>query len=169
MDTKYHISKFRRAKLIAIVGMVFCGLSVVAQAAGTSKTNKQQPNIIFILVDDMDHRETFCIRTDKGKTIVEAATSAGLIYGAQGVADGEFKLGQVEKPDFDIRGTTLCLMPHRYTATLSPELYPWQPGRYCLLRRGYQSGQQLTHRKISIQIAIILSARKSSIFFGQIF
>ena len=77
------------------------------------------------LVKNLDHREAFRIRTDNGKAVIEAATGAGLIYGAQAVADGEFKLGQVEKPDFDIRGTTLCLMPHGYRATLSPDLYPW--------------------------------------------
>ena len=34
---KYHISKFRRAKIIVIIGIAFFGLSVVARAAGTMK------------------------------------------------------------------------------------------------------------------------------------
>ncbi len=37
MNAKDHTSKFRHARFIAMVGMVFCGLSVVAQAAGTMK------------------------------------------------------------------------------------------------------------------------------------
>lgn len=60
------------------------------------------------VVKDMDHREAFRVKTAKGKMVVEAATEAGLIYGAQAIADGDYEPVLVEKPDFNIRGTTLC-------------------------------------------------------------
>jgi len=84
-----------------------------------------EKNTKLCLVNDLDHREAFRIRADYGDMVIEAATEAGLIYGAQAVIDGKYEPGKVEKPDFDIRGTTLCLMPHGYRATLSPKLYPW--------------------------------------------
>jgi len=77
------------------------------------------------VIKDMGHREAFCIRTDKGKVVVEAATEAGLIYGAQAIAERDYESDLVDKPDFNIRGTTICLMPGGYRATLSPKLYPW--------------------------------------------
>ena len=112
---------------VIVVSCAFCYAGQNNEQLGFAKSVLEDSgkNAELHLVTDMDHREAFRIRTDKGKTIVEAATSAGLIYGAQAVADGEFKLGQVEKPDFLIRGTTLCLMPSGYRATLSPDLYPW--------------------------------------------
>ena len=73
----------------------------------------------------LTHREAFRIVRKDARTVIEGGSSAGLIYGAAALTEGDFKAGAVQKPDFDIRGTTLCLMPHSYRATLSPKLYPW--------------------------------------------
>jgi len=71
------------------------------------------------------HREAFRVTVKKGKPIVEGASAAGVFYGVNALLNEDYQNGLLETPDFDIRGTTLCLMPHHYTATLSPELYPW--------------------------------------------
>ncbi len=76
-------------------------------------------------VSCLGHDEAFRVVQKNSGTTIEYQNPAGALYGAQAVIHGDYKPGRVEKPDFDIRGTTLCLMPHAYTATLSPELYPW--------------------------------------------
>ncbi|MBL7133998.1 MAG: hypothetical protein ISS78_07870, partial [Phycisphaerae bacterium] len=63
----------------------------------------------FRLVEALDHPEAFRIQVEKGRTVIEADSSAGLIYGAQAAVRNEALAGQVQKPDFDIRGTTLWL------------------------------------------------------------
>jgi len=64
--------------------------------------------------------------------IIEADAPAGLIYGAQAVVRGEATPGAVEKPDFDIRGTTLWMAGAvsggriaAYHAQLNAERFPW--------------------------------------------
>jgi hypothetical protein len=53
------MSMRKYVKFTAIVAMLLCGLSMVAHAAGSGKTNKQQPpNIIIFLVDDMGLMDT---------------------------------------------------------------------------------------------------------------
>lgn len=42
------------------------------------------------LVNDLDHREAFRIRTDSGSVVVEAAAGAGLIYGAQAIVNEDY-------------------------------------------------------------------------------
>ncbi len=63
----------------------------------------------FRRVQGLVHREAFRVVTDDGGPWIEAATPAGFIYGAQAVARGEATPGVVERPDFDIRGTTLWI------------------------------------------------------------
>ena len=48
MNMKDYISKFRYAKLMAIIGIVFCGLSVVAQAAGIPGLEKYHGTDTFL-------------------------------------------------------------------------------------------------------------------------
>lgn len=63
----------------------------------------------FRLVKGLGHPEAFRIDIESGRTIIEADSPAGLIYGAQAVVCDEVQAGHVQKPDFDIRGTTLWL------------------------------------------------------------
>lgn len=77
---------------------------------------------------DLGHREAFRVVEEDGRQVIESASPAGAIYGAMAVAKNEATPGEIEKPDFDIRGTTLCLMSwsnNGYKATLSPQIYPW--------------------------------------------
>lgn len=76
-------------------------------------------------VDGLGHREAFRIQSAADKMVVEAASGAGLLYGAQALVAGDYQPGRVEKPDFDIRGTTLCLMSGGYKSTMSPRTFPW--------------------------------------------
>ena len=76
---------------------------------------------------DLGHREAFRIRIKKGKTVIEASSSAGMIYGSHALVSGEMKLEKIEKPDFDIRGTTLYLMKGRnsYNSKMNEKIFPW--------------------------------------------
>ncbi len=89
----------------------------------------------FHLVADLGHREAFRIEAGNGCTVIEADSPAGLIYGAQAVVCGEARAGQVQRPEFDIRGTTLPMFQGGgYKATLSPETFPWFYDRQFLTR-----------------------------------
>ncbi len=77
------------------------------------------------IVEGLGHREAFRIRATGDKMVVEATSQAGLLYGAQALAAGDYVSGRLEKPDLDIRGTTLCLMSGSYKSTMSPRTYPW--------------------------------------------
>jgi len=75
---------------------------------------------------DLGNREAFRINTENGKPVIEATTEAGLVYGAQAIMDGEFNAGDIEKPDFKIRGTTLFLMKGQgYDSTMNESKFPW--------------------------------------------
>ena len=74
----------------------------------------------------LKHREAFRIVRKDGQLVIEYGSAAGLIYGAAALAGGEFETGAVQKPDFDIRGTTLPMFKGGgYVATLSPKTFPW--------------------------------------------
>ncbi len=73
----------------------------------------------------LQHPEAYRVQTEGGKSVIEGGAAAGVQYGVQAMLEGDFTPGAVEKPDFAIRGTTLCLMPGDYKATLSPKHYPW--------------------------------------------
>ena len=61
------------------------------------------------LVQELGHREAFRITVADGPPRIAADSPAGLVYGAQAMAHGELHAGQIQKPDFDIRGTMLWL------------------------------------------------------------
>lgn len=90
-------------------------------------TKAGRSDVGFRVVKDLGHDEAFRI-VDKGERItVEHQRAAGALYGSQAVISGQYKSGKVEKPDFLIRGTTLCLMSggNSYKSTMSPEIFPW--------------------------------------------
>lgn len=102
------------------------------QAYARSRLAHADEKVELRIVEDLGHREAFRVRTVQGRTVIEAATGAGLIYGAQSVASQDNRPGEVERPDFDIRGTTLWLggavQGNRiapYHSGFSPDTLPW--------------------------------------------
>ena len=84
------------------------------------------------LVKELGHPEAFRIEIKDGRTVIEADSPAGLIYGAQAVVCNEAQAGQVQQPDFDVRGTTLWMAGAvsgkkiaPYHAQLNAERFPW--------------------------------------------
>lgn len=75
--------------------------------------------------ENLGHPEAFRVHAADGKSVIEAGSAAGALYGVQALLSGEYENGRVEKPDFAIRGTTLCMMSGNYKATISPQDYPW--------------------------------------------
>lgn len=82
--------------------------------------------------NELKHREAFRVLAEDGKRLIECGSPAGAIYGAVAVARNETSPGEVEKPDFDIRGTTLwlggavrggCMAP--YYAGFDAARLPW--------------------------------------------
>jgi hypothetical protein len=63
----------------------------------------------FRLAKKLGHPEAFRIEIKNGRTVIEADSPAGLIYGAQAVVRDEAQAGHVQQPDFDVRGTTLWI------------------------------------------------------------
>jgi len=61
------------------------------------------------MVAGLGHREAFRVVTDGDRRRVEATSPSGLIYGAQAVVSDDVQAGHVQRPDFNIRGTTLWL------------------------------------------------------------
>jgi hypothetical protein len=114
------------AILIACITVLNVSAQKPVMSSARDLLNKaDKGDMKLTLVDDLGHDEAYRVVFRKQKIAVEYQRPAGALYGARAVLEGDYKTGRVEKPDFDIRGTTLCLMPHAYTATLSPELYPW--------------------------------------------
>ena len=95
----------------------------------------------FRLVKELGHPEAFRIEVETGRAVIEADSPAGLIYGAQAVVCDEAQTGRVQKPDFDIRGTTLWLggavQGHRiapYHSGFNPDTLPWFFDRAFMIR-----------------------------------
>lgn len=98
--------------------------------------NKAGRTDVVLKVDEsLGHREAFRIEVRANDRVVRGGSSAGLTYGVQALLNGD-PTGVIEKPDFDIRGTTLCLMQGRtekvkgrpsqtYASVLSPNTFPW--------------------------------------------
>jgi len=112
---------------------LMCALCVSVQAAepaAMTYARKQmaeakQDNVEFREVQGLGHDEAFRIVKQDGTITVEYQTAAGALYGAQAAIRDEYESGRIEKPDFLIRGTTLCLMGGGYKSKLTPDVYPW--------------------------------------------
>ncbi len=84
--------------------------------------------VAFREVRGLGDDEAFRVARRDDSFVVEHQTPAGALYGALALIGEDYKTGVVEKPDFKIRGTTLCLMGqggHDYKSKLTPDLYPW--------------------------------------------
>ena len=91
-----------------------------AEYARSVLGKNDQKNVKLKLDKSIVHPEAYRV-TRKGKRIVvEAASAAGFIYGAQAVVRGELTAGQVERPGFDIRGTTLWIEGHVIERRIAP-------------------------------------------------
>lgn len=85
-----------------------------------------QGNVEFRQVKDLGDDEAFRVSETGGKLVVEHQTSAGALYGAQAVIQDDYELGEIEAPDFKIRGTTLYLMKGQgYDSTMNESKFPW--------------------------------------------
>ena len=86
-----------------------------------------KPSVTFKLDPSLGQGEAFWLGKTAGRTVIQYGSPAGAVYGSLAVARNDFVPGVVEKPDFDIRGTTLCLMvvSNTYKVTFSPEASPW--------------------------------------------
>ncbi|MCU0779081.1 MAG: hypothetical protein MUF86_15640 [Akkermansiaceae bacterium] len=76
---------------------------------------------------ELGHAEAFRVVKQDGQITIEHQDPAGALYGSQAVVFGDYRPGELEKPDLEVRGTTLCLMSggNDYKSTLSPEIFPW--------------------------------------------
>ena len=127
---------------IAVVLAIGCGLSVAdpkpAEGGGAQRMYAiglladSDRNADLRIVEGLGHREAYRVRSDGETIIVEGNTEAGLIYGAQSVVNDAYRPGELAKPDFDIRGTTLWLggavQGHRiapYHSGFSADSLPW--------------------------------------------
>jgi len=126
------------AKLkINILFILTCVLSINISAQNISAQNpvikhtqgliiKSGKNVVTLKeVNNLGHEEAFRVVYKNERITIEYQNPAGALYGVQAAIHGDYKEGRLEKPDFDLRGTTLGIMPQHYDATLSPELYPW--------------------------------------------
>jgi len=80
----------------------------------------------FREVKELGDAEAFRVVKREDGVVVEHQASAGALYGALALIGDDYKVGVVEKPDFKIRGTTLCLMRDAgYKSKLTPDEFPW--------------------------------------------
>jgi len=122
-----------RHKVTFIILTMTCALCLSSSAA-TSAVHGYVRNALakagrtdvkFRKVEELGNDEAFRVIEKGGKLVVEHQTSAGALYGAQAVVQGDYQPGEIEIPDFKIRGTTLCLMGGGYKSKLMPDVYPW--------------------------------------------
>jgi hypothetical protein len=119
-------------RVVAYLSAGMCGLAAAGEDprleyAHALLKQAAKPTAQLKLDESLGHPEVFRVTKAGGKTVIECGSPAGAVYGALAVARDEFVPGAIEKPDFDIRGTTLCLMvvSNTYKVTLSPEVTPW--------------------------------------------
>jgi len=102
------------SKTLWLIVAVICTVGVAARAESNGArayaeallAKAGHSDVELRAVKGLGHPEAFRVVKEKGKLTIEHQTSAGALYGAQGVIGGEFEPGAVRKPDFDIRGTT---------------------------------------------------------------
>ena len=92
----------------------------------------RQTDVDLKLVKSIEHPEAYMIVHEGSRTVIEASTPAGWIYGAQAVVSGDARDGKLEQPRFEIRGTTLWIegavsdrriVP--YNSQFNAEKFPW--------------------------------------------
>ena len=125
----------KRTKTLWCSMAMSCLLCVSAQANETVPVKRYAQELLskagragvtFRVVENLGHAEAFRINAQKHGMVVDYQSPAGALYGAQAILADEVKPGAIEKPDLDIRGTTLPLMHGGgYVSTLSPETFPW--------------------------------------------
>ena len=113
--------QFLQDSILPVAAVLLCAWAVPAGGKAQADTDKTRTDYAksllnaagkgaeLRLVKELGHREAFRIKVAGGRTVIEADSPAGFVYGAQAMACGEVHAGQVQKPDFDIRGTTLWL------------------------------------------------------------
>jgi len=113
--------------LAAMCGLASAGEDPRLEYSRARLQPAAQPPAQFTLNEALGHPEAFRVTRAAGKTVIEYGSPAGAVYGAVAVAQREFTPGAVEQPDFDLRGTTLCVMTgtNSYKVIYSPEQSPW--------------------------------------------
>ncbi len=116
----------------AAISMLLIPLNIAAAeedvrtAYARELLEKNSQAAVLRITADLGHAEAFRVMHENGAMVVDAASPAGLLYGVQAVLHGNFHKDRIEKPDFDMRGTTLCVMSWPdYRATFCREKYPW--------------------------------------------
>lgn len=117
------------AMMTITIGSLACRGAADARDAYARQilSGAERNDVEFREVQGLGHDEAFRVVEKDGKWVVEHQTPAGALYGAQAIADETFSPGQLETPDLDIRGTTMCLMSggNSYKSTMSPKVFPW--------------------------------------------
>ena len=113
--------------LAGMCGLASAGEDPRLEYARSLLMQAAKPAVTLRLDESLGHLEAFRVTKAAGKTVIQYGSPAGAVYGALAVARNESALEVTEKPDFDIRGTTLCLMgvSNTYKVTFSPEITPW--------------------------------------------
>jgi hypothetical protein len=132
----------RTLVITVFFGLVYADMSSGAETASQQAAYAQglldharRKDVALEISDSLGHREAFRVEKQDSGLVVRGGSAAGLIYGVQALLDGQ-TTGVIEKPDFAIRGTTLCLMrnpagrvagmpPQTYASVLSRETLPW--------------------------------------------
>lgn len=94
--------------------------------AGELLAGAGRADVSFRQVNGLGDDEAFRV-TKKGSTfVVEHQKPAGALYGALAVIGDDYEPGELESPDFKIRGTTLYLMKGQgYDSTMNESKFPW--------------------------------------------
>ena len=104
------LTEFRRQLAAALLcaWMALTGGMVQAETEKTqldyarSRLDAAEKVAEFRLVKELGHPEAFRFKVENGRTVIEADSPAGLIYGAQAVVCDEAQTGRVQRPDFNV-------------------------------------------------------------------
>jgi hypothetical protein len=99
----------------------------LAYASGILTSAKR--SAVFRMAPDLGHLEAYRLtRGEGGEVVIEHQSPLGAIYGALAVVENEAADGRIERPDFAVRGSTLCLMNYNtggYDTEFSKKKAPW--------------------------------------------